>query len=395
MKAVLRIDENSYIKIKGKTLLDWNLENLFAYGVDQVVLLGNQNPEIHDDRVVFLQDPNLGTAGCFYSLNKKVKSDFFYIPNPIFFDADFKRIAAFHKKKGSAITVVGGPTLEKAPLLDAFEGDVLISDEAKEEKWPEFHPNIHDLGIYLVSSAFLESFDEPDEVDFFEEILQPTLSLGAVRVYRTSEYIRPLNNIKKIEEDLDRDLPSKRNLSKPQKAIFLDRDGTINHFGDFVVKAEMLVLEQGSAEAIAKIDDSEFLPIVITNQPIVERGQTTIEELERTHARMAVLLEKEGAYLQDVYYCPHNIDHSKPWNAYCECRKPKIGMLLKAKERYNIDLSQSWFIGDTTQDVQTGLNGGCHTVLLLGGDPKPAKRFPEAKPELTCFNLSEAISKIL
>lgn len=395
MKAVLRIDENSYIKIKGKALLDWNLENLFAYGIDQVVLLGNQNPEIHDDRVVFLQDPNLGTAGFFYSLNKKVKSDFFYIPNPIFFDADFKRIAAFHKKKGSAITVVGGPTLEKAPLLDAFEGDVLISDEAKEEKWPEFHPNIHDLGIYLVSSAFLESFDEPDEVDFFEEILQPTLSLGAVRVYRTSEYIRPLNNIKKIEEDLDRDLPSKRNLSKPQKAIFLDRDGTINHFGDFVVKAEMLVLEQGSAEAIVKIDDSEFLPIVITNQPIVERGQTTIEELERTHARMAVLLEKEGAYLQDVYYCPHNIDHSKPWNAYCECRKPKIGMLLKAKERYNIDLSQSWFIGDTTQDVQTGLNGGCRTVLLLGGDPKPAKRFPEAKPELTCFNLSEAISKIL
>ena len=70
-------------------------------------------------------------------------------------------------------------------------------------------------------------------------------------------------------------------------------------------------------------------------------------------------------------------------------------MLLKAKERYNIDLSRSWFIGDTTQDVQTGLNAGCHTVLLLSGDPKPAKRFAEAKPELTCFNLLEAIKKIL
>ena len=395
MKAVLRIDEKSALSIRGKTLLQWNLDNLLAQGFDQIFLLGLLDPKFDDQEVVFLQDPGLGSAGCFHLLSKKLKSDFLYIPEPRFFDINFKRLFAFHKKKGSTLTVVGGPTLEKLPLLDAFDQDVLISDEADPEQWPEFRANIHDLGIYVVSSDFPESFEEPEEVDFYEGILQPTLSLGAAFLYRTSEYIKPLTDIEKIEKDIDRDLPKKRNLSNPQKAIFLDRDGTINHFGAFVVKAEMLKLEPGSAEAIALIDDSEYLPICATNQPIVERGETTLEELERTHARMASLLEKEGAYLQDLYFCPHNIDHTKMWNAYCECRKPKIGMLLKAKERYNIDLSQSWFIGDTTQDVQTGLNAGCHTVLLLSGDPKPAKRFAEAKPELTCFNLLEAIKKIL
>ncbi|MBO4541530.1 MAG: HAD-IIIA family hydrolase [Bacilli bacterium] len=337
----------------------------------------------------------MGTAGCFHTLAKKLKSDFVYIPEPRFFDVDFKRLLDFHKKKEAMITVVGGPSLEKLPLVDVFDQDIIVSDEPNPSEWPPFHNNIHDLGIYVVSSTFPESFEEPETVDFEEGILQPTLALGAAFLYRTSEYVKPVSQIERIEKDIDRDLPRKRNLSRPQKAIFLDRDGTINHFGAFVVKAEMLNLEQGSAEAIALIDDSEYLPICITNQPIVERGETTLEELERTHARMAVLLEKEGAYLQDLYFCPHNIDHTKPWNAACECRKPKIGMLLQAKERYNVDLSESWFIGDTTQDVQTGINGGCHTALLLSGDPKPAKRFADAKPDITCFNLLEAIKKII
>lgn len=395
MKAVLRLNENSSLLVHGKRLVQWNVENLLAYGVSRVILVGEQDPKIQNPKVFFVKDPGLGSAGLFHVLAKKLKTDFIYIPEPRFFDVDFKRLFRFHKKKEALITVVGGPSLLRLPLLDIYENDVVLSDEKHLEKWPEYYKNIHDLGIYVVSSGFPESFEEPENVDFGSGILQPTLSLGSVFVYRSSEYIKPLENLEQIEKDIDRGLPEKRNLSKPQKAIFLDRDGTINHFGAFVVKAEMLHLEDGAAEAIRRIDESEYLPICITNQPIVERGETTLEELERTHARLHVLLEKEGAYLQDLYFCPHDIDHSKPWNAYCQCRKPKTGMLRWAKARYNIDLSASWFIGDTTQDVQTGINAGTHTVLLLGGDPRPAKRFPDAKADIVCFNLLEAIGKIL
>ena len=157
----------------------------------------------------------------------------------------------------------------------------------------------------------------------------------------------------------------------------------------------MLILMKKSAEAIRLIDDSEYIPIVVTNQPIVARGEATLETLDIIHCRLETLLEQEGCYVNDIYFCPHDIDKTKEWNASCDCRKPKIGMLLKAKERYNIDFASSWMVGDTTQDVQTGLNAGTHAALLLCGDPRPRKRFPNAKADFEADDLLLAVEKIL
>ena len=116
-------------------------------------------------------------------------------------------------------------------------------------------------------------------------------------------------------------------------------------------------------------------------------------------ARLEVLLGKEGAYLDGIYFCPHfprAVEGSNPtFTQVCDCRKPKIGMLLKAKSRYNIDFSSSWFIGDTMKDVQTGLNAGTHTALLLGGDPNPTRECQDAKPEKIYTTLEQAIDDIL
>lgn len=129
----------------------------------------------------------------------------------------------------------------------------------------------------------------------------------------------------------------------------------------------------GVAEAIRKINESGYLAIVVTNQPVIARGEVSFEELEEIHNKMETLLGKEGAYLDAIYYCPHH-----PHKGYegerpelkidCDCRKPKPGMLLKAATDFNIDLSRSWMVGDGENDIQAGINAGCKTVLLSNGN---------------------------
>ena len=138
-----------------------------------------------------------------------------------------------------------------------------------------------------------------------------------------------------------------KNLKNKQKAVFLDRDGTINKYVGFLTNIDEFELLPGTAEAIKKINASGYLAIVVTNQPVVARGEVTFDQLEEIHKKMQTLLGNDGAYLDGIYYCPHH-----PHKGYagevpelkidCDCRKPKPGMLYKAEKDFNIDLSQSW-----------------------------------------------------
>lgn len=159
-------------------------------------------------------------------------------------------------------------------------------------------------------------------------------------------------------------------------------------------------LEPMAAEAIRLINESEYLAIVITNQPVVARGEVSFEDLEAMHNRMYTLLGKEGAYVDGLYFCPHHPDKGfegevPELKIVCNCRKPKTGMLKKAVNDFNIDLTDSWFVGDTNIDVQTGINAGTHTVLLASGDPdKKENRYP-VKSDFTARNLLDAVRQIV
>ena len=179
----------------------------------------------------------------------------------------------------------------------------------------------------------------------------------------------------------------------------MDRDGTINVLKGFLKKAEDFELLPNVAEAIKAINSSEYLAIVATNQPVVARGECPFEELEKIHNKLETLLGRQGAFINDLFYCPHH-----PHKGYegeilelkfdCECRKPKIGMLLKAAEKYNIDLSQLWYVGDTTMDIQTGINAGMKTVLVKTGEAGKDGKYP-AKADFEAENLIDAVEKIL
>ena len=154
----------------------------------------------------------------------------------------------------------------------------------------------------------------------------------------------------------------------------MDRDGTINRYVGFLRKPEEFEFLPGVAKAIRKINNSGYLAIVVTNQPVIARGEVSTDQLQQIHNKMETLLGKEGAYLDAIYYCPHHPDSGfegevPELKIQCDCRKPKPGMLLKAASEYNLDLANSWMVGDSYNDIEAGKAAGCKTALI--GAPGP------------------------
>src|SRR5574344_891114 len=161
-----------------------------------------------------------------------------------------------------------------------------------------------------------------------------------------------------------------KNLTNKQKAIFLDRDGTINKYVGFLRNIADFELIEGVAEAIKLINQSGYLAIVVTNQPVIARGEVTWDELNEIHRKMDTLLGKQGAYVDGIYICPHHPDKGfegeRPeYKIDCDCRKPKPGLLLQAAKDFNIDLSESYMIGDSHRDVEAGENAGVKRSIKI------------------------------
>jgi D-glycero-D-manno-heptose 1,7-bisphosphate phosphatase len=145
-------------------------------------------------------------------------------------------------------------------------------------------------------------------------------------------------------------------------AIFLDRDGVINENRVGYVKSwsEFRFLP-GSREAIAKLTRAGHRIIVCTNQAGIARGTISVESVEEIHHRMKERISNVGGKIERVYYCPHDRDED------CSCRKPRPGMLLRARDELDIDLHDAVFVGDSITDLRAGLAAGIHTMLVLSG----------------------------
>lgn len=210
------------------------------------------------------------------------------------------------------------------------------------------------------------------KVDLDRQILKPLCGTRRMFAYDSPEYCKDMGTPERYEQvsrDFESGTVKAKNLKNKQKAIFLDRDGTINKYVGFLRKPEELELIDGAAEAIKKINASGYLAIVVTNQPVIARGEVTVEELEVIHNKLETELGKYGAYIDGLYYCSHHPDKGFEGEIVelkidCECRKPKPGLHLSAAADFNIDLASSWMIGDGKNDVGAGKNAGCRTVLI-------------------------------
>lgn len=330
----------------------------------------------------YVEKEPLGNAGALFMLKEQLgDEDFLLLNADAVFDVDFNRMVEFHKKHGGLVTLFTHPNSHPydSGLIIAGENGVVEKWLAKEDERPKYYKNRVNAGLHVISPKALEmsgikkeDIGDGRKVDLDRQILKPLCGTGKMFCYDSPEYVKDMGTperFRAVEEDYRRGVVSAKNLKNKQKAIFLDRDGTINKYVGFLRKEEEFELIDGVAEAVKKINQSGYLAIVVTNQPVIARGEVAFEGLLTIHNKMETLLGKEGAYLDGIYFCPHH-----PHKGYegevpelkieCDCRKPKPGMLLKAAEDFNIDLSRSYMVGDGENDIKAGIAAGCKTVLL-------------------------------
>ena len=316
----------------------------------------------------------LGSAGALrFSLEQP--NLLMVINGDILFNFDFQRMLAFHRKNSADITLFTHPNNHP------FDSSVLDVQNGRIVKWynkedlRENIPNRVNAGIHLIERDALE-LNSPiwnkKKIDLDRDILKPSVASKKIFAYDSPEYVKDMGTperLKLVEEDFYSGIIAAKNLKNPQRAIFLDRDGTINKQMGFITKPEQIELIEGASEAIKMINRSPYLAIVVSNQSVIARGDCTFDDMKKINNRLAMLLGENRAYLDDIIFCPHHTDKGFQGEVLalkinCDCRKPKPGMLLKMAEKYNIDLAKSYMIGDDIRDVEAGLSAGCNSIYI-------------------------------
>ncbi|MHC4949376.1 MAG: D-glycero-alpha-D-manno-heptose-1,7-bisphosphate 7-phosphatase [Planctomycetota bacterium] len=179
------------------------------------------------------------------------------------------------------------------------------------------------------------------------------------------------------------------------KAVFLDRDDTLVDDPGYIQRPEQVMLLPGAAEALVQLKKMGYLLVVVTNQSGVARGLVTEEDLEQIHQKLKSLLAAEGAGIDAIYYCPYHPKGTlKDFSIESNLRKPNAGMFFQAEEELQVNLDQSWMIGDSYRDIQAGKAAGCHTILVDVPGKIREKKETEPEPDRKAVNLREAVNII-
>ena len=449
------------IPVLDKPVLQYQIENLARCGITDIILVTGYLSEAVSSYfgdgsslgvrlAYFNEDTPMGTAGALHYLYRDglLNDDFLLIMGDLMLSVDFNRFMAAHKASGAYATLFVHPNSHP------YDSDIVVTDEvgrledftedkcgagiagnvyigkagtgddsigrsysaharskivtgiiSKKAERPEhfYYHNQVNAGIYALSPKAAALVAEPiDKIDLDKDIIRPLIDEFKVYAYRSTEYVKDMGTPERyneVTEAVRTGTVERRNLSNKQSCIFLDRDGTINVEKGFLNNAADMELMPGAAEAIKRINASEYIAVLITNQPVIARGECSFEGLDEIQKKFDTLLGREGAYIDAVYYCPHH-PHAgyegevKALKFKCRCRKGAPGMIEDAAAELNIDTSRSWMIGDKTSDVECGKRAGCRTVLLHTGADGSDGRFDEPA-DMNAADLAAAVDEIL
>lgn len=424
LAPLIKNTPKSLVKIGGKPIIEHQILLLRENGIKEIwILLGylgdkiekylqkreRWNVNIHyngkadiSSGVRYNQEEEpLGTAGALKAVEGKIKEDFLVLSGDVMFNFDVKRFINWHKKKKGIASIVVHPNDHP------FDSDLVeIDDKGQITALLERpHPkgiifrNLSIASVYIFSPKIFKYIPENKKSDIEKNIL-PLLLKSKEKIYahNTPEYLKDIgmpDRLARVKADYASGKIKKLNLKNKRRAIFLDRDGVLNEEIDQLSRVENFKIYNFVFKAIKKINETDYLAIVITNQPMLAKGFMTDNDLNEIRKKLETELGMKGAKIDAIYYCPHHpekgfVGERPELKIQCKCRKPEIGLLLKAKKDFNIDFKKSYFIGDKTSDILVGKKTGCKTILVKTGYGGKDGLF-SVKPDFTVKNLLEAV----
>ena len=411
------------IPIGGKPLLEHQVELARQYGFTDIVIFACYREDLiqnHFDRGLRwgvqmryeIEREPLGTAGAVLAGLDGLAEQFAVIYGDVMVNVDLDRMWQRHLRSDPDATLLLHPNDHPfdSDLVEVDESEWITAFHNRPHPPHAYFQNLVNAGLYVIRRDALAPFRSPSIpllpsvkdssslVDFGKDLFPAMLRAGSkLSGYNTPEYIKDIGTPQRydrISAEYAAGLVQRSSLASPQKAVFLDRDGTINKEVDGVTSPEKLELLPGVADAIYLLNHKGFRVIVISNQPFIAKGFCSEADVRLVHNKLESLLGREHAFLDRIYFCPHHPEKGfageRPeLKIDCTCRKPHPGLVKKAADELNIDLTQSWFIGDTTTDLQTARNAGVRSILVKTGYAGNDRKF-NVQPDHTFATLKEA-----
>ena len=404
------------VPIIGRPLLQYLVEQCVAYDIVDIKLLVSDKKEVIESYFgdgsqygasiqYIVEDIPRGTAGALIDALPELDEQFLVVYGDTFFDIDLNAFWQFHHYHSGDVSIFLHPNDHP------YDSDLVEVDSSFQVQ--KIHPYPHDeqwrqnlvnAAVYMFNKSALNGINftsaKPDIAkDLFSLML---VSEKRLYGYISTEYIKDMGTpqrLSKVKKDINSGKVKSLKKQTPKMAIFLDRDGTINKEVNHLSNLEQFELIDGVGEAICQINAAGVLAVVVTNQPVIARGELEESGLQMIHNKMDTLLGKQGSYIDRLYYCPHHTDSGYEGEIGalkfdCDCRKPKIGMFLQAEKDLNIVLEKSWVIGDSTRDIFAAQNAGMKSVLVQTGHAGKDDSY-EVSPDFVAEDLSEAIKLIL
>lgn len=405
------------VPIAGKPLLERLVEVGIASGFDEFVFLNGHMAHVIEDhfgdgsrfgaRITHVREPApLGTAGSVHYARELLTEPFIVLYGDILIDVDLAHFVRFHREHGGLATLFVHPNdhPHDSDLVSVGKDARITAFHPKPHTPGQLLPNLVSAALYVIEPEAIDFVPDGTASDWAKDVFPRILAAGRpLHAYRSIEYAKDMgtpDRLAKGEADLSSGRVRQLSRRSPKPAIFVDRDGVLNREIDGVHRPEDLVLLGGVGPAVKAVNRAGIPLICITNQPDVAKGFMTFDTLETVLAALDTQLARDGAYLDELYYCPHHPE--KGWEGEipelkveCDCRKPKPGMLRNAADDHNIDLPGSWMIGDRFADLAAAREVGALTALVRTGHAGADRNRFGFEADLEADDFAAAVDRIL
>ena len=405
------------IPVSGTPILEHIINECAKFGLTEILLVlhfgeekirqyfGN-GEKFGVEITYYTEKVPLGTGGALLSVKGLMAPQFLVLYADVYCDVNLSKFMNFHDQSNGSVSILVHPNSHPydSDLVVLDTNNRVIEISAHPHRAPQSMSNLVNAAMYVFERDDLFNVDiKRSKFDIAQHLFPELLEMGAHIVgYQTVEYLKDMgtpDRLLSVESDIANEVCFARSDDVKRKAIFIDRDGTINKTYGYISSPDDLELLDDAATAVGLLNKSPYLAVCITNQPVISRGECSFDGMRKIHSKLDYLLGKGGAYLDKLYFCPHHpdsgfkgeIEHLK---VVCDCRKPNLGLFHLAEKKLNLSLTDSWIIGDRTADIASAKNFGGFSALVLSGDAGRDYKY-QSRPNLVALNIYAAVDFIL